>query len=463
LQTLSSTRFKAYNNKFTDGSYAWKSIAVFNADGFTLAQRMTDAQVYSNEFEGGGVRLHFDAGDANYASSTDCVQFDAVVGGRVTGNTFKNVGGVGIRIEESERIKVLFNEIDGTGQEGVTVYLGSKHNTVSLNAITNWGQTIHYYAFRSFGGDFYIARESPDSSNAILPADPTTVTWIVVHPYEVAGVDTNTIIAYSDTDYIDTNPTTGIIAFRGYAAISVTNGSTINTVTGNNLVGNLEQNGGEFVRASDFGITPFHAVNNPTSSPTGLDNIFDNNTISNTIQFDIYHTRFMDPVNANGKVGLSKYGDNILSGDPLDVVRVFSNNGGGYERRTFTPTLTSDTGTVTINPSNDKLNYVRAGNLVTITGKIRVSAISSPTGTLKLGNLPYPIGFYADEAEIAVGKVVGINLTAAIYNDIVAVVEIPGSTDLVLYRTDSGAQVALATSLTATTQLTFAVSYMTGE
>jgi hypothetical protein len=424
---------------------------------------MTDAKVYNNEFEGGGVRLHYDASDANYSSSTDCIQFDAVVEGSVYSNKLKNVGGVGVRIEESELIKVYGNGINGTGQEGITLYLNTIDCTVYGNTVKNWGQTIPYYSFRSFGGDFYIARETPDSGNAILPVDPSASPWFVVHPYEVAGVNVGTILAYSDTDYLATNPTTGILPFRGYAAISATNGSQGNSITGNILKGNLEQNGGEFVRASDFGFTPFHSVNDPTSSPTGLDNIFSGNTIGNTIQFDIYHTRFMDPVNANGKVGLGIYGDNKLSGSALDKLRIFSNKGGGYERGTFIPTLISDNGSVTLNTSNDDLNYVRVGNLVTITGKIRVSAISSPTGTLKLGSLPYPIGFYAGESEIPVGTVVGILLTANLYGDLSIIGEIPGASELAMYRTDSGTQGALATSLTSTTQFIFSISYMTGE
>ena len=122
-----------------------------------------------------------------------------------------------------------------------------------------------------------------------------------------------------------------------------------------------------------------------------------------------------------------------------------------------------DSGSVTINTSNDELNYIRVGNIVTIMGKIRLSAIFSPTGYLKLGNLPYEIGFYDGESEIPAGVVFGINLTDPLYGNLAIVGEIPGTTDLVLYRTDSGGQVSLSTSLTSTTQFTFNISYLTGE
>ena len=463
LQTSNSKNFKCFNNTFTDANYAWKAVAVFTQAPYADAERMQNAEFYNNSILGGGVKVHYDASDKNYSSSSDCVQFDAVVGGKVYGNTINDVGGVGIRIEESENVSVYGNTIKGTGQEGITCYKYTENCTVHGNTVRDWGQTIPYFSFRSYGGSYYIARETPNVSNAPLPADPSTSDWFVEYPYEIASVDVGTILPYSATDYLATNPTTGILPFRGFAGISYTNWSTANTITANTVTGSLEQNGGKYVRASDFGFTPFHAVNDPTDSPTGFNNLISDNVIKNTIQYDIYHTRFMDPVNANTKIGLSSYGDNILSGNPLDVLRVFSNNGGGYERRTFTPTLTPDSGTVTVNPSNDKLNYVRVGNLVSITGKIRISAISTPTGHLKLSNLPYPIGFYADEADIPAGVVLGINLTANLYGKLAIAGNIPGNTDLVIYRADGGTQGMLSTSLTATSQFTFNISYMTGE
>tara|TARA_R110000744_G_scaffold370392_1_gene480964 strand:+ start:2975 stop:5374 length:2400 start_codon:yes stop_codon:yes gene_type:complete len=463
LQSTNSKNFKCFNNTFTSANYAWKAVGVFTQAPYTDSERMQNAEFYNNSLIDGGVKVHYDASDMNYTSSSDCVQFDAVVGGKVYGNTINNVGGVGIRIEESENISVYGNTIKGTGQEGITCYKDTKNCTVHGNTVRDWGETIPYYSFRSYSGSYYIARETPNSSNAILPTDPSASDWFVEYPYQIDSVDVSTIIAYSATDYLATNPTTGILPFRGFASISYTNGSNSNTITANTVTGSLEQNIGKYVRASDFGFTPCHSVNDPTNPPTGLNNLISDNVIKNTIQFDIYHPRFMDSINENNKLGLSSYGDNILSGTALSKLRVFSNNGGGYERDTFKPTLVPDSGSVTINTSNDELNYIRVGNIVTIMGKIRLSAIFSPTGYLKLGNLPYEIGFYDGESEIPAGVVFGINLTDPLYGNLAIVGEIPGTTDLVLYRTDSGGQVSLSTSLTSTTQFTFNISYLTGE
>lgn len=59
---------------------------------------------------------------------------------------------------------------------------------------------------------------------------------------------------------------------------------------------------------------------------------------------------------------------------------------------TFTVTLTCGTsGTITVNSSFNKASYTKIGRLVTVSGYVIVSAISSPVGTLALGGLPYPI------------------------------------------------------------------------
>jgi hypothetical protein len=64
-----------------------------------------------------------------------------------------------------------------------------------------------------------------------------------------------------------------------------------------------------------------------------------------------------------------------------------------YEEGTWTPTLTPNTsGSITIASPTNSLNYTRIGRLVTLTGRINVSSVSSPLGLLILGGFPFASG-----------------------------------------------------------------------
>jgi hypothetical protein len=59
-----------------------------------------------------------------------------------------------------------------------------------------------------------------------------------------------------------------------------------------------------------------------------------------------------------------------------------------YEEGTYTATVTSDGGTITLNSSSRTISYVKIGRQVNINGYIQVSAIISPSGTLRI-SLPF--------------------------------------------------------------------------
>jgi len=60
-----------------------------------------------------------------------------------------------------------------------------------------------------------------------------------------------------------------------------------------------------------------------------------------------------------------------------------------YEEGTFTASFTCGSGTITIDPSYSTFMYTKTGRQVTITGFAYISAVSSPSGTLKLAGLPF--------------------------------------------------------------------------
>ena len=62
-----------------------------------------------------------------------------------------------------------------------------------------------------------------------------------------------------------------------------------------------------------------------------------------------------------------------------------------YEEGTHTVTATcSGGGSITLSSTNNKFTYTKIGNLVTITGRLDVSAISSPSGDLSF-SLPFTV------------------------------------------------------------------------
>ena len=84
-----------------------------------------------------------------------------------------------------------------------------------------------------------------------------------------------------------------------------------------------------------------------------------------------------------------------------------------YEEGTFVGALTSATGSITLSSSYDNLTYTKVGRLVTITGTLEGSSVSSPNGAVSLG-LPFTAANLGERASrvgfhIRVGGMVSAN------------------------------------------------------
>jgi len=65
-----------------------------------------------------------------------------------------------------------------------------------------------------------------------------------------------------------------------------------------------------------------------------------------------------------------------------------------YEEGTWTPVLTPSTsGTITITSPTNSMAYTKVGRVVTISGNINITSVSSPVGDLRLTGLPFSAGF----------------------------------------------------------------------
>jgi len=75
-----------------------------------------------------------------------------------------------------------------------------------------------------------------------------------------------------------------------------------------------------------------------------------------------------------------------------------------YEEGVYTPALTPGTsGTITLNTANDTLYYTKIGRILTITGRVTLSSVSSPVGTQISVTVPFIISSAAEGVDLASG------------------------------------------------------------
>ena len=133
-----------------------------------------------------------------------------------------------------------------------------------------------------------------------------------------------------------------------------------------------------------------------------------------------------------------------------------------YEEGLYTVAVTAGTsGTITLDSSQDQAQYTKVGRKVTVSGRVTVSSVSSPTGTLSV-SVPFALASLSDNAEIAIGTwgSSGVNYTASNIVSVVAYLGF-GSTFQIYQITDNAGWSALdATYVSATDVLAFNITYV---
>ena len=84
-----------------------------------------------------------------------------------------------------------------------------------------------------------------------------------------------------------------------------------------------------------------------------------------------------------------------------------------YEEGTFNATIIAETGSITADTSDNLCFYTKIGRLVTVSGRISVSSVSNPGGTLDIGNLPFNL---ASAGETSHAGAVAVNIYNAASN-----------------------------------------------
>lgn len=84
-----------------------------------------------------------------------------------------------------------------------------------------------------------------------------------------------------------------------------------------------------------------------------------------------------------------------------------------YEEGTWQPSYTTSSGTVTAHPSYSLCRYTKIGRVVQIQGLVSTSAVSSPSGSIKMYGLPFTVnnntsGETSGNAAIAVSNIIDL-------------------------------------------------------
>ena len=110
---------------------------------------------------------------------------------------------------------------------------------------------------------------------------------------------------------------------------------------------------------------------------------------------------------------------NIKSGIGFPATQVASTGANvldDYEEGVFTVGITAASGSVTMNSSEDTMQYTKIGRLVFIAGRVDISSVSSPSGSLSITGLPFTVGALDENADMAAFTFYGNALTGTIGN-----------------------------------------------
>jgi len=131
-----------------------------------------------------------------------------------------------------------------------------------------------------------------------------------------------------------------------------------------------------------------------------------------------------------------------------------------YEEGTYTPTVAGETTAGTAAYTTQSGNYVRIGSLVVCLGRIKLSSFSGPAGALQVGGLPFTIKNSANMLGINACTVNTYDMGAG--RTAMGLQVQPGTTYayLVACGDNVATEVAAATSINATADIRYTISYI---
>ena len=133
-----------------------------------------------------------------------------------------------------------------------------------------------------------------------------------------------------------------------------------------------------------------------------------------------------------------------------------------YEEGTFTCTVNVGSGSVTVDTTVNQGRYTKIGNVVSAQGRMKLTAVSSPSGNWSI-DLPFTVASYnANGANEGVGSCVASNIDFGTNTMISAIPDRGSALCFFIACGDNSAQIQLnGTHLSATSDLYFQTTYIT--
>lgn len=464
-----SSLIKIDGNLFDKGSYITSPIVLRIPDSpFTDDDRVKHFSITRNFLKVSGPQQHYDASKEDWTFSSDGISIDSGSDGVISGNIVYRPSSFGIRVEQCVRVSVHDNIVIEPGADGITFYYDSTDCACIGNAIYRHGRIPPAYCMRSYGGSYYIPRESPHVTLATLPADPSASSWFDEWPYVLTGIDTGTIIAYDSGDYY-AGPSDGILPYRGSSGISITSAAKRISISGNTIKGDVTQSGGKYVYACEYGISPVHIVNDPATD-SGEDCNVCGNVIDSVISSTIYWPVYVDPINTRGLLGRATFiantEDSQVIGNPL--LRLDETGFSlpsdarleAYDERVETLGITLGSGSATLDYT--QVAVTKVGRLVTLSGELRIGTVSTPGGDVTITGLPFANSSLAGRASIVNFRATGASFTGS-PQGIIAGSLLAGASSIVLYLEKDFVFTSLGAHLQVGTTIDLYFSYHAAE
>ena len=178
--------------------------------------------------------------------------------------------------------------------------------------------------------------------------------------------------------------TAGIEARSGgtlWATASGTNAASFNRLSSDGVIAYFNKDG---TAVGSIGTSGGDLIISGRTSSAKSGIRFDNNTITPALNGA--------DVDASVDLGYSsrRFKDAYLSGGVYLGGTGSANKLDDFEEGLYTVSAQTGSGSITLDSTNNKYSYVKVGKLVTVTGRIDVSSVSSPSGSLAL-TLPFTV------------------------------------------------------------------------
>jgi len=128
-----------------------------------------------------------------------------------------------------------------------------------------------------------------------------------------------------------------------------------------------------------------------------------------------------------------------------------------YEEGTWTAGFTAGSGTITIDTSNDTMQYTRIGRMVHVQGNMVVSSISSPSGALRVTGLPFTVASLSEGSDFSAIATWAYNLTGSV--NAIEGNGVPGGTTVAIDEFTGTTLATMADHIQAATQITISLTY----